>query len=136
MENHCDEETTFLPYNQSTNLPMVYLSNSKQIQTPSAEVHHARVLKENNINLTALQKELLCWHFQLCHQGFDSLQQLLQMGKLGSKPLIKIAANCELPKCASCKYAKAKCQSTATSKQAAIPSKQFPLKKDQLYPGQ
>ena len=61
-------------YDQSTNLPTVYLSNSKQIQTPSAEVHNARVLKENNMNLTALQKELLHWHFWLCHQGFDSLQ--------------------------------------------------------------
>ena len=71
MEYHCDEETMFLPC-----LPTIHLSNPTEIQAP-AEVHHARVLKENNINLTASQKELLCWYFQLCHQGFDSLQQLL-----------------------------------------------------------
>ena len=132
MEYDCDEETTFTPYDQTTNLATVYLSNSKQIQTPLAEVHNAGVLKENNINLTSLQKELLHWYFQLCHQGFDSLQWLLRMGQLGSTPLIKAAANCRLPKCASCEYAKAKHQSTTTSKQTAIPLKQLTLKKDQL----
>ena len=52
------------------------------------------------------------------------------------QPLIKAATNCELPKCASCEYAKAKCPTTTPSKQEAIPSKQMALKKDQLYPGQ
>ena len=74
MEYHVDKETTFLSYDQSTNLPTGYLSNSKQIITPSAEAHNTTVLKENNINLTAFQRDLLCWHFWLCHQGFDSLQ--------------------------------------------------------------
>ena len=58
------------------------------------------------------------------------------MGELGTTPLIKAATVCELPKCASCEYAKVKCQTTATSKQAAIPLNQMALKKDQLYPGQ
>ena len=58
------------------------------------------------------------------------------MGQLGTTPLIKAAKSCELPKCASCKYAKAKHQTTMTSKQAAIPLKQMALNKDQLNPGQ
>ena len=51
MEYHCDRETTFLLYDQSMNLPTIHLSNSKEIQAPVAEVHHAGVLKENNITI-------------------------------------------------------------------------------------
>ena len=54
----------------------------------SAEVNNAGVLVEQNLNLTASQKELLHWHFHLCHQGLDSLQHLLQTGQLGSSALI------------------------------------------------
>ena len=59
MKYHCGRETKFLPYDQSMNLPTIHLSNSKEIQAPVAEVHHTGVLKENNINVTALQMELL-----------------------------------------------------------------------------
>ena len=45
-------------------------------QTQNKYKHYQQKLisKENNINSTASQKELLCWNFWLCHQGFDSLQ--------------------------------------------------------------
>ena len=45
-----------------------FICQTQKLQIPQPEVHNAGVLKRNNINLTALKKELLLWHFQLCHQ--------------------------------------------------------------------
>ena len=65
-----------------------------------------------------------------------SLQSLLHTGQLGPSLLIQAAANCDVPKCASCEYSKAKKHPTATSTQSQVPSKQFAMKHDLLYPGQ
>ena len=95
MEYHCDEETTFLPNNWSTNLPTVYLSNSKQILTPTGEVYNGGVLKETNINLTGSQRNFYAGisgcaikaliHFNNCFK-WDSLDQHL------SSKLLQIAS--------------------------------------------
>ena len=96
----------------------------------------AQTTFESNINLLLSQKELFCWHFHLCHHDFDSLHCLLHTGQLGSSPLIWAAANCDVPKCASCEYSKVKRCPTGTATESSVPLKQFTLEHDQLYPGQ
>ena len=64
-------------YHHQNNLPTIQMWNSHQQREPQAEAMEACVLNVNNINLTPPQNELLHLHFHLCHQGFDSLQQLL-----------------------------------------------------------
>ena len=79
------------------------------------------------------RKKLLCWHFQLCHHGFDSLPCLLCSGALGTSPLIQAASNCNIPCCVSCEYAKPKHHSTATATQGPVPSTDHLLKRNELY---
>ena len=73
-----------IKYHHQNNLPTIQMWNSHQQREPQAEAMEACVLNVNNMNptLTPPQKELLRWHFHLCHQGFDSLQWLLQLGIL------------------------------------------------------
>ena len=61
-------------YHHQNNLPTIQMWNSHQQRKPQAKAMEACVLNINNMNLTPPQKELLRWHFCLCHQGFDSLQ--------------------------------------------------------------
>ena len=63
-----------IKYHHHNNLPTIQMWNSHQQREPQAEAMEACVLNVNNMNLTPPQKELLRWHFRLCHQGFDSLQ--------------------------------------------------------------
>ena len=100
------------------------------------ELLEACVISDNNNNLTSTQRELVHWLFNLCHQGFHSLQWPLGTGPLGNSPLIQSASKCDHPKCASCKYGKAKHHPIESKTQVPVPSKVFSLKKDELYPGQ
>ena len=125
-----------IKYHHPNNLPTIQMWNSHQQREPQAEAMEACVLNVNNMNLTPSQKELLCWHFHLCHQGFDSLQPLLRAGHLGNSPLTHAAAKCDIPICPACEFAKAKRQPTATKQQLPVSSKTHTLKRDQLYPGQ
>ena len=125
-----------IKYHHQNNLPTFQMWNSHQQREPQAEAMEACVLNINNMNLTPPQKELLHWHFHLCHQGFDSLQRLLRTGHLGNSPLTRAAAKCVIPTCSTCEFVKAKHQPTATKQQLPVPSKTHPLKWDQLYPGQ
>ena len=55
--------------------PVWLVKNARQQRVSTqGELLEACVVSENNINLTSAQKELVHWHFHLCHQGFDSLQ--------------------------------------------------------------
>ena len=110
--------------------------NSHQQREPQAEAMEACVLNINNMNLTPPQKELLHWHFCLCHQGSDSLQRLLRTGYLGNSPLTCAAAKCDIPTCSVCEFAKPKHRPTTTKQQLPVSSKTHALKRDQLYPGQ
>ena len=95
-------------YHHQNNLPTKQMWNSHPQRVPQAEALEACVLNVNNMNLTPPQKELLRWHFRLCHQGFDSLQRLLRTGLLGNSPLTRAAAKCDIPTCSTCEFAKAK----------------------------
>ena len=123
-------------YHHQNNLPTIQMWNSHPQREPQAEAMEACVLNVNNMNLTPPQKELLCWHFRLCHQGFDSLQQLLRTGHLGNSPLTHATAKCDIPTCSACEFAKAKRRPTSTQQLHPVPSKTHALKWDQLYPGQ
>ena len=88
-------------YHHQNNLPTIQMWNSHQQREPQAEAMEACVLNVNNMNLTPPQKELLRWHFHLCHQGFNSLQRLLRTGHLGNSPLTRAAAKCDIPTCST-----------------------------------
>ena len=134
VSEHRTEAT--VKYHHRNNLPTIQMWNSHPQREPQAEAMEACVLKVNNMNLTPPQKELLRWHFRLCHQGFDSLQRLLRTGHLGNSPLTRAAAKCDIPTCSVCESAKAKHRHTATQKLHLVSSKTHALKRDQLYPGQ
>ena len=123
-------------YHHENNLPTIQMWNAHQQRELQAEAMEACVLNVNNMNLAPPQKELLHWHFRLCHQGFNSLQRLLQTGHLGNSPLTCAAAKCDIPTCSACEFAKAKRRPTTTKQQLPVPSKTHALKWDQLYPGQ
>ena len=125
-----------IKYHHQNNLPTIQMWNSHQQRELQAEDMEACVLNVNNMNLTPPQKELLRWHFRLCHQGFDSLQRLLRTGHLGNSPLSRAAAKCDIPTCSVCEFAKAKRRPTTTKQQHPVPFKTHALKRDQLYPGQ
>ena len=93
VSEHCRKAT--VKYHHQNNLPTMQMWNSHQQREPQAEAMEACVLNVNNMHLTPPQKELLHWHFHLCHQGFDSLQQLLRTGHLGNSPLTHAAAKCD-----------------------------------------
>ena len=97
-----------IKYHPQNNLPTIQMWNSHPQRDPQAEAMETCVLNVNNMNLTPPQKELLCWHFCLCQQGFDSLQWLLRTGHLGNSPLTCAAAKCDIPTCSACEFAKAK----------------------------
>ena len=71
------------------------------------------VIQDNNLNLTASQKELLLWHQRLCHLGQGWIQELMKstVASTGDhdEPVLPTktkAANCPRPQCASCHMAK------------------------------
>ena len=57
-------------------------NSQNQSENKVGNILETCVVNENNLNLTPPQKELLCWHFHLCHQGFNSLQYLLKQATL------------------------------------------------------
>ena len=89
-------------YDKATNLPTLPMWRATSV-VKNNNIHglQACVTSVQNQNLTTDQKELLCWHYKLCHTGFDGLQQLLQTCALGQSPLLHAASTCLIPKCAS-----------------------------------
>ena len=73
-----DGRTATIIYNKQTNFPTISMQTSTMSCSAQEPLDitglNACVLSARNQNLTAGQKELLYWHFSLCHQGFDSLQ--------------------------------------------------------------
>ena len=63
-------------YDKYNNLPMLHMMNASTHQREFFEPTFldAVILMDKNVNLTSSQKKLLHWHYQLCHQSFDSLQ--------------------------------------------------------------
>ena len=121
-------------YNPKNNLPTCKMSNVIPIKTPV--VNHGCVTDSSNPNLSTAQKELIKWHYRLCHHGLAAIQRLMQSGALGSSPLIKAASKCELPKCASCQFGKAKRRPTDATQKTLVREREYNMKKETLFPGQ
>lgn len=95
-----------IPYNTINNLPTFYAHN---LDLPHLDATaQVCVSDDDNQNLSAAQKELLRWHFRLGHLNFNSVQLVLKSGNVGDSSIIKSASKCEHPKCASCRFGKAK----------------------------
>ena len=127
-----DGKVASISYHPENNLPTCTMANVQ----PSPSVNQACVTHTQNPNLTTAQKELMKWHYRLCHHGLAAIQRLMQSGALGPSSLIKAASKCELPKCASCQFGKAKRRPTDTSTKTIVREREYGLKKDQLFPGQ
>ena len=123
-------------YSEDNNLPTCSMWNTKpSVPGPAANTTGC-VTNEHNPNLTSPQKELLKWHYRLCHQGLASLQRLLKTGALGNSPLLRAASKCDLPKCASCEFGKATRRPTDSTTKTSVPEREYGLKKENLFPGQ
>ena len=56
--------------------------------------------------MTPAQKLLLHWHYRFGHKGFQLIQRLFRQLPFGSEKFLA-AANCTIPKCSICQFAKA-----------------------------
>ena len=81
-------EVGVFPYNLGNNLPLMlpdWLSPDSNHPTAGLTSHAlmgvqydeiitetAKLLEENNVNLSASQKELCLWHYRLCHRHYLS----------------------------------------------------------------
>jgi Reverse transcriptase (RNA-dependent DNA polymerase) len=140
FQMHENEEALFtVPLNAQTNLPTSQAYRSEAI-LQQLEHLNLCVTDSTNQNITESQKELLRWHFRLGHIGFASVQILLRTGVLaisdGMKALHRAAAKCELPRCASCQFGKAKVRTSPGKPRPTDPDNTGALRKDQLLPGQ
>jgi hypothetical protein len=128
-----------VPFHPGNNLP-VSLGYNELVISACVQELNLCVTDAGNQNLTEAQKELLRWHFRLGHLHFASIQLLLRSGALatsdGQKALHRAAANCNLPRCASCQFGKAKRRPTDSSTSKPDASHDGALKKENLLPGQ
>ena len=64
------KKTKIIGYEKHNNLCMLHMMNASTYQRELYEptLMDAGILMDKNVTLTSLQKELLCWHYQLCHQ--------------------------------------------------------------------
>ena len=130
-----------IPYDPSNNLPTTdaQAACSKNTTEQETEILCAviKVTEESNRNLSQAQKELLKWHFRLNHLGFQHLQWLVRQNRLKVPANLKNGmANCPIPKCAACLYAKARKTSTGVGIAKPKLEKEMELKKGDLNPGQ
>ena len=113
-------ELTF-PYDSHSNLPLIYLNqeSDKCLGVPtdlmsnlgSTELLESTIslLDDMNHNLNVHQKELMLWHYRLCHAGQGWIQDLMRKRKLevgvpSEDPIILTgthskASSCDHPTC-------------------------------------
>eukprot|EP00956_Cyclotella_meneghiniana_P034902 scaffold109269_cov39-Cyclotella_meneghiniana.AAC.2 len=152
-----------------TNLPQLPLASNSDAQqystvgvdtldvpsSPSSYEFGFNVMGENNVNLTASQKELLLWHQRLSHVDINQVQSLLQSrshlkasddndNALHSGPILS-AVNVGVTRCdvskvkyAACLLAKAKRRTPDSTRgyQSKPPDNEMLLKRNHLRPGQ
>eukprot|EP00956_Cyclotella_meneghiniana_P033004 scaffold92723_cov40-Cyclotella_meneghiniana.AAC.1 len=152
-----------------TNLPQLPLASNSDAQqystvgvdtldvpsSPSSYEFGFNVMGENNVNLTASQKELLLWHQRLSHVDINQVQSLLQSrdrlkasddndNALHSGPILSAVnvgvTRCDVSKvkCAACLLAKAKRRTPDSTRgyQSKPPDNEMLLKRNHLRPGQ
>jgi hypothetical protein len=123
-----------IDYDLNNNLPVGLGCNAKQngnIMLPDVNLC---VTDDDNQNLTPSQKLLLMWHYHFGHRSLALIQHLLRLPIfLGEK--YKAASRAELPKCATCEYAKAHAKSTSGNSQTVNEVTEGALKDGALRPG-
>jgi GAG-pre-integrase domain/Zinc knuckle len=121
-------------YNQVNNLPTFYAITNASLSSYSQPTTFVCLIDESNQNLSNSQKELLRWHFRLGHLNFASVQSVLRSGVVGYNPITKSASKCEHPKCASCRFGKARKNPTGSTHTTL--TNHASLKEGDLKPGQ
>jgi hypothetical protein len=131
--------TVHVPFQTSNNLPLCLAWLPSGSPSLVAELNLC-VTDAQNQNLSLAQKELLRWHYRLGHLHFESIRRLLRTGALSQsakvRALHRSAANCDLPKCASCQFGKAKRRPSPGKAQTIVPAHDGSIKKEHLSPGQ
>ncbi|EEC45027.1 predicted protein [Phaeodactylum tricornutum CCAP 1055/1] len=133
------DNTVRVPFQTSNNLPLCMAWLPSGSPSLVAELNLC-VTNAQNQNLSLAQKELLCWHYRLGHLHFESICRLHRTGALSQsakvRALHRLAANCDLPKCASCQFGKAKRCPSPGKAQTIVPAHDGSIKKEHLSPGQ
>lgn len=117
-----------IEYDTHNNLPVALGSNA------SPNMLDLCVTDDNNQNLTPSQKLLLMWHYRFGHCALPFVQHLLRL-PIFSGEKYRAASRAELPKCATCEYAKAHAKSTSGNSQSTNELTDGALKDGALRPG-
>jgi hypothetical protein len=125
-----------IPYDPHSNLPELKGSLPANEETQVMALSGIlQVTDEANRNLTGAQKELLKWHYQLGHVGFQWLQWLIRSGRITVSNKNSLS-KCPPPKCAACAYGKAMRRATEATTISPKSEKEMELKQGDLIPGQ
>jgi len=125
----CSWSSSNLPTLQSTTT----IGQDNQLEALQSAVD---VTSKSNQNLSDAQKTLLLLHYRLGHLGFRHIQWLVRSGKLRVRNAKKVA-DCELPKCAACLYAKmTKRPDKATKSSVPIQDNEMAIRANDLLPGE
>jgi hypothetical protein len=106
IDNH---PTLSLDYDSTSHLPIGLAYNGKRspqdVPLSFLQVNLC-VTDEENQNLTPAQKLLMMWHYKFGHCNMAKVQSILRL-PIFTGDKYRSAARAELPKCATCCYAKA-----------------------------
>jgi len=152
----CDGVDLQFPYHPGSNLPFMYLDEGiiqagltardlAFLQEAENIESFTKTFHDNNHNLSKPQKELLLWHSRLGHAGFRWIQDLMRVqkpqvvGEISDPPLIptKISgtANCSIPLCPACQFAKAHRRTPDSQKTTNVREHDMAIRKNDLNPG-
>jgi hypothetical protein len=142
------------PYNQQSNIPLMLTKEHSTVGLTYSNVEflaelynvssYLSVAAEVNQNITAAQKELLCWHWRLGHAGFQWIQWLMAVPRDrpegNEEPIIQAkhpkASSCPLLLCVACQIAKQTRLGDETIRQMKVDEKEQMLRRGHLEPGQ
>ena len=127
-----------VPYHARCNLPIAYGYSHGQLERVGKELQsHICLADQENINLSSTQKQLLRWHYRLGHIGFQWLQSLAKLGRLG---LLEKFSRCIPPLCTACQVGQGKRQSPSNPKRVILETREggenTHIKANDLLPGQ
>ena len=98
------------------------------------------VLRDDNINITGSQKELLLWHQRLGHCSMAKIQSLLSTPNNQSTsillPKLPRVTTCDHPRCEACQYAKQKRRVPPSHVSRPVSEREGGLSSGILDPGQ
>ena len=148
------ESRVFASSDALTVVPMFLATNamSKKSCQPScgckgacshqASLITSQVLRDENINLSRSQKELLLDHYRLGHLNMSHLQELYRAKSEKELSLVPCLSaklpsmlGCEIPHCQACRISKAKRRSLGTKKTQDVPERKHVLSTGDLQPG-